>query len=123
MHWQIKRERFRHGCADPHACGESQHIYPCAPGCPKAKRVSGRKHVCRKPCPRSCTAHGGKCPKFCTPDCTRHAKACPKRKGGWKFTRPKGKRKRPVPIPVQLIPPLRVHLEAQDAERKAAGER
>lgn len=121
--WQIKHERFRHGCDDPHACGEEHHVYPCPPDCPKAKRTAGRKHTCLKPCPRNCTAHGGKCPKFCAADCTRHAKVCPQRKGGWKFTRPKGKRGRPVPIPAQLIPPLRAHLRAQDAEREAAGKK
>ena len=55
-----------------------------------------------KPCPSGCTEHVGKCPEFCAPGCTRHAKACPQRKGGWKFTWPKGKRKRSVPIPVRV---------------------
>jgi site-specific recombinase XerD len=121
VHWQIKRERYRHGCQDPHACGGRLHFYPCPGDCPKAKRTSGRKHTCWKPCPPGCAQHGGKCPDFCAPGCTRHAKACPKRKGGWKFTRPKGKRKRTVPIPAQLIPPLRQHFEDQDAEKEAAG--
>jgi integrase len=122
VHWQIAHDRYRHGCQDPHACGAERHVYQCPPDCPKAKRRSGRKHVCRKPCPRNCTAHKGKCPKFCAPDCTMHAKACPQRIGGIKFVRPKGKRKRVIPIPVQLIPPLREHFKAQDAERAAAGE-
>jgi integrase len=122
VHWQIQRARYRHGCEDPHACGERLHVYPCPADCPKAKRASGRKHICRKPCPRGCAEHGGKCPQFCTPDCTRHAKSCPQRKGGWKFSRPKGKRRRAVPIPVQLVPSLREHFEAQDAERNAAGD-
>jgi Phage integrase family len=122
VHWQIQRARYRHGCTDPHACGAQHHIYPCPPDCPKAKRKSGRKHVCRKPCPPRCDRHNGKCPEFCAPDCAGHAKACPQRKGGWKFTRPKGKRKRTAPIPPQLIPPLRAHLAAQDAGRKAAGD-
>ena len=118
--WQLKQEHYRHGCDDPHVCGEPWHTYPCPPACRKATRTSGGKHVCRKPCPSGCTEHGGKCPTFCAPDCTRHAKACPSRKGGWRFTRPKGKRKRPVPIPVQLVPPLRAHLAAQEAEREKA---
>jgi integrase len=122
VHWQIQRARYRHGCENPHACGERLHAYPCPADCPKAKRTSGRKHFCRKPCPPGCVEHGGKCPQFCTPDCTRHAKSCPQRKGGWKFTSPKGKRKRAVPIPVQLVPSLREHFEAQDAVRKAAGD-
>jgi integrase len=54
-------------------------------------------------------------------DCKRHAKACPQRKGGWRFTRPKGGRRRPVPIPRQLVPMLRKHFEDQDAERATAG--
>jgi integrase len=61
-------------------------------------------------------------PRLLPPGCMRHAKACPKRKGGWKFTRPKGKRKRTVPIPAQLIAPLRQHFEDQDAGREAAWE-
>jgi integrase len=123
VHWQLTHQRYRHGCHDPHACGEQWHIYPCPSDCAKAKRVSGRKHFCRKPCVVGCTEHGRKCPKFCAPDCMGHAKACPQRVGGPKFTRPKGKRKRAVPIPAPLIPPLRAHLEMQDAERAAAGDR
>lgn len=119
--WQITRDRYKHGCDDPHACGGKWHRYPCPARCPKARRTSGRKHTCRRPCPPGCTKHGGKCPKFCAPDCKRHAKACPQRIGGVKFTRPKGGRKHPVPIPAQLIPVLRRHFEAQDAEKDAAG--
>lgn len=122
VHWQIKRSRYKHGCADPHKCGERHHRYPCPPDCPKAKRTAGRKHTCLVACPPKCTAHNGKCPKVCAPDCKEHAKACPERKGGWKFVRPKGKRKRSVPIPRQLVPKLRAHLAALDAERDAAGE-
>lgn len=121
VHWQITHSRYRHGCDNPHACGKLWHIYPCPPGCVKAKRRSGRKHYCRKACPQGCTAHSGKCPTFCAPDCAGHAKACPMRIGGIKFTRPKGKRKRVIPLPAQLIPPLRVHKAAQEAEQKAAG--
>lgn len=98
------------------------HRYPCPDDCPKAKRRSGRKHICRKPCPPGCTAHGGKCPQFCEPGCTRHAASCPQRKGGWKFARPKGKRKRSVPIPPELLPQLRQHFKEQDAEKAAVGD-
>ena len=38
-------------------------------------------------------------------------------------TRPKGKRKRTVPVPAQLILPLHKHFEDQDAEREAAGDK
>jgi integrase len=122
VHWQIVHDQYRHGCDDPHACGERNHRYPCGPDCRKAKRVSGRKHYCQKQCPKNCKAHNGKCPKFCPPGCTEHAKACPQRIGGIKFVRPKGKRKRSIPIPAQLIAPLRAHKAAQQAEREAAGD-
>jgi integrase len=123
VHWQISHDQYRHGCEDPHACGERNHRYPCPPDCPKAKRVSGRKHHCSKACPPNCKQHNGKCPKFCAADCEKHEKACPQRIGGIKFTRPKGKRKRSIPIPAQLIAPLRAHKAAQQAERESAGER
>lgn len=119
--WQLKHDRYKHGCTDPHKCGEEWHRYPCPPNCPKI-RVSGRRHICRKACPAGCAEHGGKCPQFCTLDCTRHAKACPAKIGGWRFDRPKGKRRRAVPIPVQLIPTLRKHFADLDDERKAAGD-
>ena len=38
------------------------------------------------------------------------------------FVRPKGKRKRAVPIPPELVEPLRQHLAGQDAERQAAAD-
>lgn len=119
--WQLKRQRYRHGCDDPHACAGHLHKHPCPKDCPKAKRKSGRKHMCRRPCPPGCTEHAGECPRFCSPDCTGHAASCPQRKGGWIFTRPKGKQGRTVPIPAELVPALRTHRECQDAERAAAG--
>lgn len=122
VHWQLKRQTFRHGCGDPHECGARLHRYPCPKDCPKAKRTAGRRHVCLVPCPKNCTQHGGTCPKLCAPDCEEHAPACPQRIGGWKFTRPKGKRTREVPIPGQLLPLLKLHKETQDAERAAAGD-
>jgi integrase len=122
VHWQLAHDQYRHGCDDPHSCGDKHHRYPCPPDCKKAQRTSGRKHYCRQLCPKNCKAHNGKCPKFCAPDCTEHAKACPQRIGGIKFVRPKGKRKRSIPVPAQLIGPLRAHKAAQQAEREAAGE-
>jgi len=38
------------------------------------------------------------------------------------FVRPKGNRKRAVPIPPELIEPLHRHLARQDAERRAVGD-
>ncbi|HCU94744.1 MAG TPA: hypothetical protein DHU96_19375 [Actinobacteria bacterium] len=31
--WQLKRARYRHGCADPAACTVGRHRIPCRPGC------------------------------------------------------------------------------------------
>ncbi len=122
VHWQITHARYKHGCQDAHACGGQWHRYPCPADCPKAMRTSGRKHTCATPCPPNCAEHNGECPKFCQPDCTRHAKACPKRIGGIKFTGPKGKRTRAIPLPAPLVTALHAHLEAQRAERDAAGD-
>ncbi|WP_037787207.1 tyrosine-type recombinase/integrase [Streptomyces sp. GBA 94-10 4N24] len=105
--WQLQRLTWRHGCADPHACGARLHRF-------------GR-------CPAECGVHGAYkrgCPKPCEPDCTRHASACPQRQGGGLvFTRPKTKKSRnPVPIPPQFIPYLVAHREAQAEAREAAGD-
>jgi hypothetical protein len=120
VHWQIQRARYRHGCHDPHACGERLHVYPCPADCPKAKRAPAASTPAGNRA-RAAARAWRQVPQFCTPDCTRHAKSYPQRKGGWKFTRPKGKRKRAVPIPVQFVPSLREHFETQDAEGKMAG--
>ncbi|REE96630.1 tyrosine-type recombinase/integrase [Thermomonospora umbrina] len=122
VHWQLKRSTYRHGCDDPHACGERLHRYPCPKDCPKAKRTAGRRHICLAQCPSRCKKHNGNCPKLCAPDCQEHAPSCPLRVGGWKFARPKGKRKREVPIPRQLVPLLKKQKEMQDAERKSASD-
>ncbi|GAA3473343.1 hypothetical protein GCM10018965_078960 [Nonomuraea roseola] len=121
--WQIKHQRFRHGCKDPHACGERLHRYPCPKNCPKAKRASGRRHICLTACSPNCSQHSGKCPKLCAPDCAKHAPSCPERVGGWIFVKPKGKSKRTVMIPPPLIPQLKRQQEMQQVERDAAGER
>ncbi|WP_180903824.1 tyrosine-type recombinase/integrase [Nonomuraea indica] len=42
--------------------------------------------------------------------------------GGWTFVKPKGKGKRTIALPPPLIALLRLHREAQQAEREAAGE-
>jgi hypothetical protein len=49
-------------------------------------------------------------------DRTKHASSCPKRTGGWTFARPKAGCKRAVPIPPQLIEPLRQHLARQHVD-------
>ncbi|MDW4916946.1 tyrosine-type recombinase/integrase [Streptomyces californicus] len=105
--WQLQRLTWRHGCANPHLCGERLHRFD--------------------PCPSDCTAHRGYkrgCPKPCPKDCVRHASACPDRKGGGlAFTRPKTKKSRnAVPIPAPFIPYLQEHKEQQAAQQAAAGE-
>ncbi|WP_406189207.1 tyrosine-type recombinase/integrase [Streptomyces anulatus] len=105
--WQLQRLTWRHGCSDPHLCGERLHRFD--------------------PCPTGCTRHKGYkrgCPKPCPPGCTRHASTCPDRRGGGlAFTRPKTKKSRnAVPIPAPFIPYLRDHKEQQTALQAAAGE-
>ncbi|MEV5441423.1 tyrosine-type recombinase/integrase [Streptomyces sp. NPDC052644] len=105
--WQLQRLTWRHGCADPHACGARLHRF--------------------EPCPPQCAAHRGYkrgCPEPCPAGCTRHASACPERRGGGLvFTRPKTKKSRnPVPIPPPFIPFLREHRQQQEEARAAAGE-
>ncbi|WP_019888313.1 tyrosine-type recombinase/integrase [Streptomyces purpureus] len=105
--WQLQRLTWKHGCADPHACGERLHRFD--------------------PCPAHCTTHKGYkrgCPKPCPKACTRHASACPARKGGGLvYTRPKTKKSQnPVPIPRPFIPHLREHRARQEAAKAAAGD-
>ncbi|WP_435238517.1 tyrosine-type recombinase/integrase [Streptomyces sp. YPW6] len=105
--WQLQRLTWRHGCTDPHLCGQRLHRFePCPPHCARHK---GYKRGCPKPCP---------------PGCTRHASTCPDRKGGGlAFTRPKTKKSRnAVPIPAPFISYLRDHKEQQTALQAAAGE-
>jgi integrase len=33
VRWQLQRLPWRHGCPDPHACGEGRHRDDCPPGC------------------------------------------------------------------------------------------
>jgi integrase len=33
VRWQLQRLAWRHGCADPHACGKSRHRPSCPPDC------------------------------------------------------------------------------------------
>jgi integrase len=112
--WQISRANWRHGCDDPHACGERFHRVACPRSCDQHKH-NGRcasgcknpKHACRKPCARACRRHAANCPK-------RHG-------GGIVFREPKGKSKRTIPLPAELVPVLRAHRKLQLQERLAAG--
>lgn len=100
--FQLQRERYRHGCKDPHACAKPHHVTGC---------------------PELCSRHKKRCPKPCAPDCTGHAQHCPKRTGGgWVFREPKGGRARTVAIPPPLVKALRKQRAAQTRERLSAGE-
>ena len=112
--WQLSRANWRHGCADPHACGERFHRKPCPKGCDK--------HGHRDDCPADCSVKSHTCPEPCPPRCRKHAAQCPKRRGGGlTFRQPKGKSKRTIVLPAELVPLLKAHRAAQLAERLKAG--
>lgn len=100
----LQRQTWRHGCADPHACGDRSH------------RLN--------PCPDGCTWHKRKCPPPCPPDCTKHARACPQRKGGGLVVTEVKTRagRRVLNVPATLLDWLRDHDDEQDEERQAAGD-
>ncbi len=84
--WQLQRNSWKHGCSDPHACGQRLH---------------------RQTCPAKCT---------------RHATACPQRYGGGLvFRRPKGKSRRQITMPADLVEAMQRHRQVQDTEREQAG--
>lgn len=108
--WQIQRNRWRHGCADPHACGARLHRTLCSKQCKKHKN------------PKRCVLREKGHPKPCPPACVGHAVSCPERTGGGMvFRRPKGKDKRTVTLPMELVAILCEHKIKQDAERAALG--
>ncbi len=41
--WQLQRQRWRHGCADPHACGKDRHRDNCSPGCTDHARACPKR--------------------------------------------------------------------------------
>lgn len=109
--WQISRLKWRHGCDDVTACTEGKHRRACPKNCPKARRKAGRPHKCILP-----TAE-----RLCPKNCDRHASTCPNRVGGGLvFRPPKGKSKRTIPLPPELIPILKAHRTKQKMERLAA---
>ena len=121
--WQLKRARYRHGCADPAACTSGRHRRPCPPKCEKHRHRSGCAVDCRK--------RGHRCPEVkrpCRTGCTNHARECPQRTGGgWSFARRKGvkpgrgKATLILALPRPLVADLRAHRKAQLADRMAAG--
>jgi integrase len=109
--FQLQRLPWRHGCTDVAACTEHRHRRPCPRRCPKARRKSGRPHVC---IPASD-------PRICPPSCTRHAASCPDRIGGGLVFRDiKERRRKTVALPLELVAILKAQREAQDLEREAA---
>lgn len=114
--WRLSRANWRHGCEDPHACGEKRHRAPCP------KKCATHRHGAD--CPGDCTKKKHACPRPCPRDCRGHADRCPKRHtGGLVFREPKGKIKRTVVLPPELVRLLRRHRAAQRRERMAAGDR
>lgn len=110
--WQVQRLTWAHGCADVAACTEGKHRRPCPARCPKAKRTSGKRHVC---VPKTAP---GLCPK----DCGRHASTCPQRTGGGLIFREiKERRRKTVGLAPELVELLKAQRTTQAAERLAAG--
>ncbi|WP_211245718.1 tyrosine-type recombinase/integrase [Actinomadura oligospora] len=114
--FQLNKAAWRHGCSDPHACGEQWHKPRCRKNC--------RVHRHEPGCPKDCARSGHRCPKRpCPKDCTGHAHRCPQRQGGEAvFRRRKGKRKPILICPPELLPQLREHRDRQRAERARMGD-
>lgn len=111
VEWELVRCKWRHGCEDPHACGERYHTWACPPrDCPRV-RVSGRPHACIPPGDRRC----------CEPGCEEHARRCPQRHGGGlRLKRPKSaKSRRTVPLAPFAAAPLARWRTEQKAEQLA----
>jgi len=116
--WQVQRHTWRHGCANPAACGpgagRTWHVVPlvCAGG-----PVHDLRH--RRGCPKPRA-------KVCKPGCTGHAAKCPTRHGGGLvFTRPKTYRderdRHLIALPEPIVAELREHRRTQAAARLRAG--
>lgn len=102
---QLQRHTWKHGCANPHACGERYHkTEPCKEACKRHKR---------KPCPPPCP-----------PDCTSHARWCPQRhSGGLVDVEVKSKAgKRGIVLPDRIYDLVIAHQAQQSKERELAGE-
>jgi integrase len=123
--WQVQRRTWRHGCADPHACGAA----------PRKHRPDGLHRVAPVPCPgkgpKHDRYHRRGCPKPrgkpCPPRCAAHAAHCPQRiGGGLLFVRPKTlddeDAQHLVSLPPTLVGELREHRREQLQQRLAAGE-
>lgn len=109
--WQIQRNRWRHGCEDPHACGSRLHRVACPRECKRHKR------------PQNCIRREKGHPQPCSAGCVKHAVSCPQRVGGGMvFRKPKGKDKRVVSLPPPVVAKLRQHRARQAHEKVLAGD-
>jgi len=99
----LQRQKWLHGCDDPHKCGENYHR--------------------RKKCKQPCSKHKRPCPEPCPPTCTEHARMCPKRHGGGLVEVDVKSRagRRTFVLPDELFELLMRHKERQAAEREHAG--
>lgn len=100
----LQRQTWRHGCADPHACGAKYHK--------------------TRPCRDGCKAHKQACPPPCTQDCAEHARHCPQRQaGGLVEVETKSRAgRRVISVPTPLVEWLSRHRTVQEAERQAAAD-
>lgn len=98
--FQLQKAAWRHGCDDPHACGERFH---------------------RPKCPKKCVQHVHE--PTCQEDCQKVGHRCPKRTGGEaRFRVRKGKKKIVLRCPPELLPQLREQWIAQQQEKERAGD-
>jgi len=114
--FQIQRVPWRHGCNDPHACGDRWHRSPCKKDC--------KQHRHLPTCEPDCARNGHICYKRpCPVDCGAHADKCPRRAGGGVvFRQRKGKSKLTLQCPPPVLDLLREHRKRQSAERLRAGD-
>lgn len=110
--FQVQRQEWRHGCDDPHACGEKWHCRSCQKRC----KIHGHRPTCKP----DCTKPGHVCYKWpCLKDCTGHTDRCPRRSGGGLvFRQRKGRSKLTLQCPPGLLAQLKALREMQDAERE-----
>ena len=109
--FQLQRLPWQHGCSDAGECCAARHRRPCPKRCPKAAHKSGRPHVCVP----------ADADRLCPPGCTGHAAMCPQRQGGGlMFREIKERRRKTVPLPLELAELLRAHRDRQAAERQLA---
>ncbi|MDR7304715.1 tyrosine-type recombinase/integrase, partial [Haloactinomyces albus] len=99
----LQRQKWQHGCTDPHTCGAKYHK--------------------TEPCKDGCKQHTRPCPPPCPPDCTEHARNCPQRHGGGLVEVDVKSRagRRLIGLPDQLFELLQRHRDQQEAERQHAG--